>query len=314
MARQRRINLPSCLYHVICRSNPGCCLFLKDADRRHFLKSLEKYSELFQFKIHAFCLMDTHVHLLAESAAANLSEFMRRLILSHTVWFHQRHDTHGHLFSGRFKSLVVDKEAYLLALTRYIHLNPVESGIVKKAEDYPWSSLCFYAAPHIAPPFLYTRETLLWFGGNPQEYLRYIREGLDEGTKPNILKQRYIGAEHFAKRINAMQEAKMGIDPGTMEKEKREQIYAETRLKMMCQKLGCKVEFFKAKRKKDKKYLYALVVLVYLLRENTEWSYRKIAEFTGISTIYAQKVYGNTGKMLEIKEIKNWIRYLNKAL
>jgi len=312
MTRQTRINLPSCLYHILCRSNSGNPVFLTDADRRHFLKSLEKYSELFEFKIHAFCLMDTHVHLLTESSAANLSEFMRRLILSYTVWFHRRHKTHGHLFSGRFKSLVVDKGAYLLALSRYIHLNPVESGIAQKAEDYPWSSLRFYAAPHKAPHFLHTRETLLWFGGSPEEYLNYIREGLNEDTKPNILKQRYVGEESFARRINAMQEAKMGMDPTTTDKEKREYAYAESRLRMICQKLGCEPEYFKTKRKKDKKYLGALMLLVYLLRENTEWNYRKIGEFSGISTIYAQKLYGNAGREKDMKDLQDWVGNLCK--
>jgi REP element-mobilizing transposase RayT len=305
MARQTRINLPACLYHIMCRSNSSNPVFLIDADRRHFLKSLEKYSELFGFKIHAWCLMDTHVHFLAESSAANLSEFMRRLILSYTVWFHRRHNTHGHLFSGRFKSLVVDKGAYLLALSRYIHLNPVESGLVQKAEDYPWSSLRFYAAPHKAPPFLHTRETLLWFGGSAKEYLNYIREGLNEDTKPNILKQRYVGEEPFARRINALHEVKMGMDQTTTEKEKRDHSYAESCLKTICQKLGCDPEFFKTKRKKDKEYLTALMLLVYLLRENIEWNYRKIGEFLGISTIYVQKLYRNAGRNQDLTALKN---------
>jgi len=302
MARQPRINLPSCLYHIICRGNLSDPVFLSDSDRRHFLKSLEKYCQLFGFKIHAWCLMNTHVHLLAESSAPNLSEFMRRLILSHTVWFHIKHNTHGHLFSGRFKSLVVDKGAYLLALSRYIHLNPVESGIVQKAEDYPWSSLRFYINPKTAPPFLHTKETLLWFGGSVEEYLSYIRDGLNEDTKPSILKQRYVGEEAFAKRINALQESVIWKDPSAGDKEKRDNAYAESCLKAISARLGCEAELFKRKRKKGREFHQSLMSLVYLLRENTEWRYRKIGEFLGISTIYVQKLYGKACKAEGLKD------------
>ncbi len=294
MARQSRINLPSCLYHILCRGNLNYPLFLSDADRRHFLKSLEKYCQLFDFKIHAWCLMDTHVHLLAESTGSNLSEFMRRLILSYTVWFHKKHDTHGHLFSGRFKSLVVDKGAYLLALSRYIHLNPVESGNVQRAEDYPWSSLRFYINPKTAPSFLHTKETLVWFGGSSEEYLRYIREGLNEDTKPVILKQRYVGEEAFARRINAQHESMKSKKPtaGKSEKEKRDNAYAESRLNATCAELDLDVESFKRHQRRGTESHKALMRLVYLLRENTEWSYCKISEFLGVSAIHAQKLYG----------------------
>lgn len=178
-------------------------LFLNDGDRRHFLACLEKYSDLFDFRVHAYCLMDSHVHLLVESSQPNLSQFMHRLLTAYTVWFHRRHETHGHLFSGRFKSLVVDKSAHLLALSRYIHLNPVEAGMARKAEEYPWSSMVYYLNPRKAPEFLFTREILDWFGDSPEQYRIFVLEGLNEDVKPMILSQRFVGGKSFAKRIAA---------------------------------------------------------------------------------------------------------------
>jgi REP element-mobilizing transposase RayT len=105
--------------------------------------------------------MDTHLHLLLESRKSNLSEFMRRLLTAYTVWFNKRHQIHGHLFAGRFKSLVVERGEYLVSVSRYIHRNPVEAGLVDNAEDYPWSSMRIYAGK-ASSKIIYAKEILYW--------------------------------------------------------------------------------------------------------------------------------------------------------
>ena len=143
--------------------------------------------------------MDTHPHLLMETLKPNLSEFMRRLLIAYTVWFHKKHQTHGHLFAGRFKSLVVDKGEYLIEVSRYIHRNPVEADLVKKAEDFAWSSMRVYAGK-VQPGFVHTREILHWFKNSREKYVKFVREGLDSEIQSLILAQRFVGSEDFAKR------------------------------------------------------------------------------------------------------------------
>ena len=163
MTRPKRINLPGCVYHVICRADQDDVVFTGDQDKERFLEYLGDYAQQFSIRIHAYCLMDTHLHLLIETRKPNLSEFMRRLLTAYTVWFNRRHQTRGHLFAGRFKSIVVERGDYLVAVSRYIHLNPVEASLVKNAEDYPWSSMKFYSGK-ARSGLIHTKEILYWFG------------------------------------------------------------------------------------------------------------------------------------------------------
>ena len=201
MSRPKRINLAGCVYHVICRAEQHNVVFTEDKDKERFLEYLTDYMEQFEMRIHAYCLMDTHFHLLIESRKSNLSEFMRRLLTAYTVWFHKKHRTHGHLFSGRFKSLVVERGEYLIEVSRYIHRNPVEASLVRNAEDYSWSSMQVYAGKE-KPGFIYMREVLYWFGNRRKKYVKFVREGLDSEIKSLILAQRFMGSEAFAKRMN----------------------------------------------------------------------------------------------------------------
>jgi len=103
MSRPKRINLSGCVYHIICRANRDDVVFEGTNDKERFLEYLGYYAEQFDIRIHVYCLMDTHFHLLIESRKPNLSELMRRLLTAYTVWFHRIHRTHGHLFAGHFK-------------------------------------------------------------------------------------------------------------------------------------------------------------------------------------------------------------------
>ena len=196
MARPKRIDLAHCLYHVFSRTNSGDVCFPDHSDHRKFLFYLAKYIDIFSFRVHAWCLMPTHFHLLMESTnRPALSELMRRLLTAYTIYFNRRHQRHGHLFQGRFKSFVVDKSDYLLALSRYIHNNPPDP------ETFAGSSLPYYLKGG-EPPFLYTREILSWFDEDRTKYARFVREGLDEKNKPQILRQRYIAGKAFIRRIS----------------------------------------------------------------------------------------------------------------
>lgn len=283
MARYTRINLPHAVYHIMCRSNMKARLFRGDPDRNRFLYFLKKYAGIFNFRIHAYCLMDTHLHLLAESSRPNLSEFMRRLTISYTIGFHRRHMSRGHVFAGRFRSLVVERGDYMLAASRYIHLNPVEAGICGEAAEYQWSSMKYYKNPENAPGWLYTGEILGWFGNDPQNYSRFVEEGLDEDLKPLVWSQRFVGGREFTRRIQARADE---LNSKTTEEQYEK--FAEEILEKCCRKFKCTPKEFREKGRRTAKMRDEIEKMVHLLRNETDWTYRRIAGHLGISTIYAQ--------------------------
>ncbi|MCI0541590.1 MAG: transposase [Verrucomicrobiales bacterium] len=125
MARPLRIARAGGWYHVSTRGNERREIFYTDSDRQHFLELLEGLVEMFRVRLHAYVLMPTHYHLLLEIQIPNLSEAMQWLTVSYAVWFNRRHGRRGHLFQGRFRSVLVEGKSWGLELRRYVHLNPV---------------------------------------------------------------------------------------------------------------------------------------------------------------------------------------------
>ncbi len=160
MARQWRIEFAGALYHVLSRGNGGQNIFESDDDRQIFLELLAELVERFNVQVHAYVLMGNHYHLLLKTLEANLSKAMQWFGTSYTRKFNLKNRTSGHLFQGRFKSIIVENDAYLLRLSCYIHRNPLRAGIVERLADYLWSSQRFYAYRKKAPDWL-TTETIL---------------------------------------------------------------------------------------------------------------------------------------------------------
>ena len=115
-------------------------IFDDDADRRRWLEIINAVCERFNWRIHAYCLMDNHYHLVVETIDGNLSKGMRQLNGVYTQYYNRRHDYSGHLFQGRYKAIHVDKDTYLLELTRYVVLNPIRARMVTEVGAWPWSS------------------------------------------------------------------------------------------------------------------------------------------------------------------------------
>ena len=139
MARRRRLFAPGLLYHVIVRGNQRRKTFLSDTDYGAYLERLGRYRRRYDHTVHAYCLMPNHVHLLIESSREPLAKFMQGLQQSYSQYFNLYHRKFGHVFQGRYKAIVCDKDEYLLQLIRYIHLNPVRAGMVKEPETYLYS-------------------------------------------------------------------------------------------------------------------------------------------------------------------------------
>ena len=154
MARPWRLQYEGALYHVFSRGNNQQDIFVTDDDRYLFLDTLGQMSERYDIDIFAYVLMDNHYHLLLRTPKANLSRSMQWLGTTYTRRFNLEHFQIGHLFQGRYKSILVENDAYLMQLSYYIHNNPLHAGIVKRLIDYRWSSYPAYAYNRSHPDWL----------------------------------------------------------------------------------------------------------------------------------------------------------------
>ena len=182
MSRPLRLTFPGGVHHVYARGNERREIFRDPADRRGFLALMAEVSEQYAARCHAYCLMDNHYHLLIETSQANLSDAVRQLNGVHAQRFNRRHGRSGHLFEGRFRSPLVDTDQYLLEAIRYVVLNPVRAGSVRRAEDWIWSSHRAMAGLAEAPKFLAVEGALALFGpdftGARAMYRRFVDDGL----------------------------------------------------------------------------------------------------------------------------------------
>lgn len=208
MSRPIRIEFPDALYHVTARGDRREDIFEDDQDRQMFLSTLEQVVTQFNWICHAWCLMDNHYHLLVQTPDGNLSKGMRQLNGVYTQASNRRHRRVGHLFQGRFKAILVDSDAYLLELTRYVVLNPVRAGIAKKPSDWPWSS--YRASVGLMPPapWLAVDGLLAQFAKRrslaQQRYAQFVAEGIKAASPWSNLKgQVFLGDDQFVLRMQA---------------------------------------------------------------------------------------------------------------
>lgn len=162
-----RIEYPGALYHITSRGNGRGLIFLEDTDKAIFLNELADVIKRYNWICHSYCLMSNHYHLLIETIEANLARGMQRLNSIYSTRFNKVHNKIGHLFQGRYKGIIVDRDNYLLELCRYIVLNPVRAVIVDKPEDYFWSSYCATTNLRECPNFLSVDWVLKCFGDQP---------------------------------------------------------------------------------------------------------------------------------------------------
>ena len=196
MARSPRINFPDAVYHVTSRGNGRARIFFDDDDRRRFLRQLRDNVETHAIFLYAYVLMDNHFHLLARTPRANLSQFMQRLNTSYALYARYKHRKPGHQFEARFKAKLVQEENYLLAVIRYIHLNPIKTAAcrrlskaerTRRLEAYQWSSYRGYLAKRNAQEFV-CYDVLGEYGSTPaaarQRYRAYTHACVMQDDKP----------------------------------------------------------------------------------------------------------------------------------
>ena len=213
MARPLRLEYPGAIYHVTARGNAQGAVFIDDRDRETFLTCLSEVVVRLGWLCHAYCLMDNHYHLLIETPDGNLSQGMRQLNGVYTQRFNRRHQRVGHLFQGRYKAILVERDSYLLELCRYVVLNPVRAKMTKHIERYPWSSYPATLGMTASPGWLNTDWLLGQFGKRRSiarpRYAEFIAQGIGLASPWAALQgQVLLGTEPFVEKIRPLLEGK----------------------------------------------------------------------------------------------------------
>lgn len=209
MARPLRLELAGGLYHVTSRGDRREAIFLNDADRLVWLEVFAQTCKRFNWVCHAWCLMDNHYHIVVETIEGNLAQGMRHLNGVYTQTFNRTHKRVGHVFQGRYKAIIVEKDGYLLELARYVVLNPLRAGMVKDIADWHWSSYAAMLGTQAAPEWLQTDWILGQFSSQRRRainlYIDFVRAGVGlPSVWEQLSGQVFLGSDRFLKRMQAM--------------------------------------------------------------------------------------------------------------
>ena len=212
MTRPLRLEFPGALYHVTSRGNRRSLIFRDDTDRLAWLDIMALVSQRHNCVLHSFCLMSNHFHLMIETIEANLGQVMRQLNGIYSQHFNRRHHTVGHLFQGRYKAILVQKESYLLELSRYIVLNPLRAKMVASLEEWSWSSHRYYIDVAPTPTWLERDWLLRQFGACRTEaisaYQKFVLAGM--GKVSPLVETRHqvlLGDDNFVGEHQQLQES-----------------------------------------------------------------------------------------------------------
>ena len=215
MSRPLRIEFPGAVYHVTSRGDRQEAIFDDDSDRRLFLRVLAQGLERLDAKLLAYCLMGNHYHLVLVTNRANLSALMRHINGVYTQSYNFGHGKGGHLFQGRFKAILVDRDSYLLEVCRYVDLNPVRAGLVREPEQWAWSSYRAHVGQVAAPPWLDTASLHAQLLGQDittqaqarkaeLAYTKHVAAGKEVRLWDASLRQQiYLGDDAFVQRAQA---------------------------------------------------------------------------------------------------------------
>jgi len=212
MPRRPRICFPGAVYHVFQRGNSKRDIFLDDADKWHFLKLFLEVKKTARFLIYCYALMANHFHITIETPGATpISKIMQYVAGSYAMYFNKRYSRKGHRFEGRFNDVLVQKDEYLMQLSRYVHLNPVKAGIVDMPEEYKWSSYGIYLGRR-KDILVNTDMVLSCFGSSNDEkakvgYKNFVEKGLvslceeKDWLESNLIVNKFLGSRDFVKKF-----------------------------------------------------------------------------------------------------------------
>jgi putative transposase len=288
MARQLRIQYEGAIYHLMSRGDRREEIFRDDLDRRSFLQTLGATSQKTGWQVHAYCLMGNHFHLVVETPRANLIEGMKWFLGTYTMRFNRRHKLSGHLFAGRYKSLLIDgaTPGYLRTVCDYVHLNPVRARLLGKRErlqKYRWSSYPSYLrARQKREPWLRCDRLLGEHGlmkESRRSRLEFARRMEHRSVEPNdpsaeqIRRGWSFGAENFIARLLDRMPGSVSEHHYARERNQADEQKAEAIISARLKKLGWRKADLVARRKSDPRK----VALARELRSQTTISLKWIA-------------------------------------
>lgn len=310
MARPYRLQAENCLYHIMSRGDNRKRIYTMASDYGKFMDYVMKAKERCQYYLYAYCLMVNHFHLLVETLLPNISKIMHYIKGSYTTYYNIRHRRTGHLFQGRFKSIVVDKDAYFQELTRYIHLNPVYAGTVKDPAAYSWSSYRGYLGRK--DDFIDRAEIKKYLGMTRKQYERFMLEGIRKRKDP--LKKVYagflLGSVDFIKdKLQGLELQLTGEEVVQRRVLFNDQDKAERIIHTVEKHYHTTIEQI---RKSKTRPLQIKQVLIYLLREYTGLTNRVIGGMLAIRYPAVSKA-GLTMKRI-LKEDKRMKRTINRIV
>lgn len=211
LPRPLRVQYPDAVYHVINRGNNRRAIFGSSFDYKKFMQLLEINCLMFSIQISAYCLMPNHYHLLVRTPLANLSNFMRRLNGAYAQYFNCLYGMDGHVFQGRYRAILVEKDRYLLSLIRYIHLNPLKAGLSQTPEGYPYSSHTHYLSHNFKSWMDATWALEIFSQGVANPYEKYL-EWMNQAVEPEI--ERFYSAKKGSAILGSAEfKMKKGSDP-----------------------------------------------------------------------------------------------------
>ena len=217
MSRPLRLEFAGALYHVTSRGDRREDIYHDDIDRTLWLATLAHCCERFNWAIHAWCQMSNHYHVVIETAEGNLAAGMRQLNGVYTQSYNRRHGRVGHVYQGRYKAILVERDSYLLELLRYVVLNPLRAGMVKSPGAWPWSSYAAMVGKAAAPPWLNVDWSLAQFGAQRARqiarYVEFVAQGVGHrGVWQGLKGQVFLGTDAFAEAMQQrlVQDGKYG--------------------------------------------------------------------------------------------------------
>jgi len=279
MARPLRVEFPGAFYHVINRGNAGEAIFRSNRDREKFLEYLGTTVERFGIKVHTYCLMTNHYHFLIETPEANLSRAVQWLNVSYAAYFNRRRQRRGHLFQGRFKSILVDADTYLKHLSRYIHLNPLRANMVEQLISHPWSSYPAFVGKAKAPDWLerdwLERDWLLSLFGKKgkqafkgyRSFVEDVEPAMVEDPAKDMVGRFILGSVEFVNWVKDTYVSKRSGEAQMPQlKEVKPRPTPDAVVAAVCEEFDCDAEWIVQKGRKKNT---ARDVAIYLCRELT---------------------------------------------
>ena len=317
MARPLRIEYNGALYHITARGNERNPIYREEGDYQKFLDLLSELPQRYDIFIHGYILMGNHYHLLIETPKGNITKVMHYLNATYTGYFNKKYGRVGHLFQGRYKGLLIEKERYLLSVSRYIHLNPVRAGMSRRPEEYRWSSYPEYIRRDKKNKWLTSDWILGQYSRDEAKARRLYKAFVDEGLtlRENPFKDLkeglILGSENFIDEIKK----KIGLKKHREIPESKRLIRSikyEDVIRVVTKRFKTGEQEIRETGKRDN---LSRKISLYLLRRLTDVSNEDIAGYFGIGyTAVSQAASRLKKEIKKDKGLKKIVQEMEKEL